>query len=147
MNDSDLCKLLCSNYFKDEKKGHTKEQIDTNLLRLFAILHCSGKPYDKAVGLLDIILDGGPRGHEFHDYVAANDKDFAPAFEKLCAFSTWELFTSLSEIKGVKSLYDENEIESIKNQVENLRETDFLDPIYGFKSRVENKQWLNIVSK
>lgn len=93
-SNSMLVKTLLSPAFKNEKKGHTAEQIDTEHLKIFSIVHCSGKPVDKATELFCILQDGG---FEKHEYIAAGDKDFEPAFLKLAQFATLDVFRNAAD--------------------------------------------------
>ena len=43
-----LRQFLSSDHFKDKAKEQTEDQIDCDLLRLFALQHCKGKSIDKA---------------------------------------------------------------------------------------------------
>ena len=58
-------------------------------LKIWALIHCSGKPIDKANALFPILQDGG---FEKHEEIAAADKDFNPVFEKIVAFATVDVF-------------------------------------------------------
>ena len=141
--DSGLYKLLSSAHFKDEKKGHTVEQIDADFLRVFGLLHCGGKPRDKAICLYGILQEGGLERHEF---ISAQDKDIEPIFEKMCAFATWDLFTAASQIGGIEQIYDSGDCAALQEQVEALREDHFLEEVFGVQSRLENEPWLATVA-
>ena len=84
--ESQLYKFLCSAMFKNERKGHDKDEIDTEYLRIFALLHCAGKAADKAHVYYEMLQEGGI---EKHKTISANDKDFKPLFHKMCAYSSW----------------------------------------------------------
>lgn len=61
-NDSALAKTLLSPQFKG--KGHDADQIDTNTLKMFSLLHCaSKKPIEKATALYNILQEGGLEAH------------------------------------------------------------------------------------
>ena len=142
--DSSLYKFLTSGVFKNEAKGHTPEQIDTDYLRIFGLLHCGGQPKDKAVALYAVLQEGGVDSHEF---ISAQDKDLNPVFDKICAMCCWEMFTSGAQIGGIESIYSDDDSNGLKEQVEALREDVFLEEVFGVQSRLDNAEWLDAVSK
>jgi len=60
---STLSKTLLSAAFKDEKKSQSAEQIDVTCLRVWSLLHCSGKPIDKTNAFYCILQEGGFERH------------------------------------------------------------------------------------
>ena len=44
---STLSSFLLSDAFKNKEKGTEADQIDVEYLKMFSLLHCSGKPIDK----------------------------------------------------------------------------------------------------
>lgn len=104
--DSNLYKFLTSGVFKNEAKGHSAEQIDTDYLRMFGLLHCGGQPKDKAVVLYGLLQEGGVDSHEF---ISAQDKDLNPVFEKICGMACWEMFTSGAQIGGIDTIYSDGD--------------------------------------
>lgn len=114
-------------------------QISVDLLVLFGLLHCQGKAIDKTAHLYNILQEGGV---EKHDFISACDKDFPPTFEKLCAFATYDLFEQAEKLGHCKKIYDEQEIAQLKEKIEVIREDQFLEDVYGFKSKLPNDDWL-----
>ena len=143
--DSTLGKILLSQYFKDEKKGHDANQISVEFLKMYALMHCVGTNMDKASAFYLILQEGG---FERHDQISAGDKDFEPAFKKMCTLASTELF-ELAGGLGVSCPYDDDELENLVSDdtVEELREAKWLEEVYGATSRLENDQWLAKVSK
>ena len=73
---------------------------------------------------------------ERHEHLSANDKDLAPVFEKICELSAWGLMQQCAELGVVDQLYSAEEIEQMKEQVETVREDQFVEDIYGINSKV-----------
>ena len=94
-SNSQLSQILLSQFMKDEKKGHDANQISADYLRMFALMHCVGTNMDKAKAMYLILQDGG---FEKHDQISAGDKDFEPAFKKLCTLASSELFALAGDV-------------------------------------------------
>ena len=94
---SNLCKVLNNDAFKDPVKGQRAEQIDIKYLLMFALYHCRDidSLENKCVGLYEILNDSMDK----HTQISASDKDMKPAWMKMCAFATTELF-DFAMIKG-----------------------------------------------
>lgn len=137
--ESSLSKFLLSAAFKDEGAG--SDEISIQALTIFALLHCPGKVPDKAEHLYNLLQDGGLGAHQ---YISANDKDIIPAFDKLCGLACFELIACQDK---VESIYSEEELENLKEQVELLREDQYLEDVYGTASRLTNDEWLKKMSK
>ena len=141
---SALSKTLLSQQFKGE--GHNADQIDVNTLKMFSLLHCaSKKPIEKAKALYCILQDGG---FEKHEQISATDKDFEPVFLKLCKLVTTDIFELANLNGGVSIIYSESECKDLcgKQNIEELREDDWLEAVYGAQSRLTNDQWLEKVT-
>ena len=39
-------------------------------------------------------------------------------------------------------IYNEEELEKLKNEVENIKEDQYLEDVYGVNSKLENEDWL-----
>ena len=102
-----LSKLLLSDAFKNERRGTAPNCIDANFLRCFALLHCVGKPVDKARALYEILQGVG--GLEIHDQISALDKDFPPNFQKILAFASKDIYELAKELGDVAEDYDEDQ--------------------------------------
>jgi hypothetical protein len=122
-DDSTLCQILRSSAFKDEAKGMTEDQISITYLLTFGLLHCKGAHKDKAIALYNIIQDGGLAEHEM---ISAGDKDFAPLFEKLCNFTTVDIFSFAADFGGVENRHADNNAD-LAQAHETVREDMFLD--------------------
>ena len=68
---------------------------------------------------------------EKHEFVSAADKDLPPVFEKICELSLWGLMQQCAELGVVDELYSADEIEQMKEQVETVREDQFIEDIFG----------------
>ena len=88
-----------------------------------------------------MLQEGGLAAHEF---ISAEDKDFAPIFEKLCLFATVDIFAFASDFGGVESKYDDDK-DALTEAHEACREDMFLDDVYGRSSRVSNEAWLKSI--
>ena len=60
-------------------------------------------------------------------------------FEKLCALASYGMFEYQDQ---VETLYDESELDAMKEQVENIREDQYLEDIYGASARVSYEDWM-----
>ena len=73
-----------------------------------------------------------------------------PVFDKICGFASWKLFDLTAKIGAVGSteeqLYSDSDYDSIKEQVEALREDHLLEEVYGVQAKLPNKEWLAAVS-
>ena len=68
-------------------------------------------------------------------------------FEKMCAFSTWDLFRVTAENEFVDSFYKEADFLRIKGQVGNLLEDHFMDVVFDVNSKIDKEVWVSKVSK
>ena len=87
--DSDIGKILNSEYFKDSEKGTAEGQIDADLLRMFSLLVCQGKGDAKARAFYCILQEGS---FDKLTEISAADKDFKPTFALMCKMSTRAIF-------------------------------------------------------
>ena len=121
--------MLTSPHFKNPKEERKEDQIEADYLKLIGLFHCAGKPRDKAVAFYAILQEGGMDRHQF---ISAQDKDLIPIFEKMCALATWELFDIAKSIGEVpEDIYNEDEVNNLKEQVEVLREDQYLEDVFG----------------
>lgn len=114
-------------------------------LKIFSLMHCSGKMIDKTNAFFCILQEGG---FEKHEQISAGDKDFIPVFDKLVRFATVDVF-ALAEATGSVSpkIYSEEEEQSLidGDLVEGLREDGFLETVFGSNSRVSSDAWVQKV--
>lgn len=143
---SQLANILLDDAFKNPEKNQAADQIDVEILTLVALLHCSGKPIDKTRAFYCILQEGG---FEAHDMISAQDKDFAPVFEKLIRLSTADVFSLAEKTGNVPRIYEEDEVKLLVSEdlIEGLREDHFLEEVYGAQSRLQNDVWVEKVSK
>ena len=59
----------------------------------------------------------------------------------------WDVFTAGAQIGGIETIYSDDDINALKDQIEALREDVFLEDVFGVQSRLENEEWLDAVSK
>ena len=71
--------------------------------------------------------------------MSANDKDLAPVFDKLCGLACFELFKCQG---AVGQIYTDDECSSLQEQVETLREDQYLEDMYGTLGRLESEEWM-----
>jgi hypothetical protein len=145
-SNSVLAKLLLSETFKDAEKGTEADKIDVDTLKCFFLFHAQGKERAKAVALYNILQEGGL---EAHDQITATDKDFKPNFIRLCSLATKDIFKLAHELgEEVAEHYTEDECATMlsEDNMEALIEDEFLEAVYGAKSRLENEVWLTNVS-
>ena len=62
--NSTLSKTLLSDAFKSKERGTGADQIDAEHLKVFGLLHCSGKPIDKTNAFFCILQEGGFEKHD-----------------------------------------------------------------------------------
>ena len=69
-------------------------------------------------------------------------------FDKVCGLVTYELFTLATSVEALPQFYMDDELESMRDQVQNIREQEFLENLFGYRSRLDNKEWQErLVSK
>ena len=139
--------MLLSAAFKDASKNQSEDQIDADHLKVFSLMHCSGKPVDKTNAFYCILQEGG---FEKHEQISAGDKDFIPVFDKICAFATVDIFKLALDAGSVSAnVYSETEEKSLvaKDTCEIIREEQWLEEVFGANSRLESGVWVQSVSK
>ena len=77
------------------------------------------------------------------DVIAADDKDFPGIFKKICEMATVNAF-QFAELGLVSCKYSPENLKSLETAIDVLRE-EFLDTVFGFKSKVDNKVFVEIV--
>ena len=137
---------MLSPAFKDAGKGTGEDQIDADRLKVFALLHCSGKPIDKTNAFFCVLQEGG---FEKHEQISAGDKDFIPVFDKICAFVTKDVFKMALDAGIAESdIYTEEETGQLLNAdgLEAIREEQFLEEVFGAASRLMSDAWAQKVA-
>ena len=99
---------------------------------------------DKAEVFYALLQEGGITKHTF---ISASDKDFPPVIEKLCRLATVELFEFAREFAGIECPYSEGDLTKLAEIHETIREEKLLEDVYGNASKLDNKEWLEAVSK
>ena len=134
--ESPLNKLLKSSLFVTSK---CKEgQVQADRLKLFGLLHCQGAVSDKAKYLLAQFQGGFDKA----EWVSAGDGDITPAITSLCAMSAWGLFEIAGEKEFVTNYY-KDDIDALVEQIDVIKEDQFLEDIFGPESRLENEPFIN----
>ena len=131
--DSRITKLIKSSVFENEKG-----EISAEYLILFGFLHCPGDVDLKSSALYEILQEGGQASHPF---ISAMDKDMIPTFNKLFQLCTSDLIQLMKEVDGVCPEEASGKETEIQQTFEEIRESNYLDPIYGFDSRIDFKDW------
>lgn len=130
--------MLLSDAFKDEEKGMAPDQIDVTYLMCMGLLHCQGKPKEKAEVFYNILQDGG---FQSHTYISAADKDLEPAFKKMVMLSTTHLFEWAKEMSQVECPFEDN-YAALEDTHEDLRENEMNDEVYGNENKLNNDEWV-----
>ena len=135
--ESKLAKTLNSSEFRDPEKNQQEGQIDVDILTLFSLFHCSGKPIDRATAFYGILQDGGLEAHE---EISAGDKDLVPVFTKMCKLVTKDIFNLTRKCGETNFAFDEGSIRKILDDenLEIIRDEQWLDDVYGHNSRLTN---------
>ena len=143
--ESNLAKTLNSDEFRDANKNQQDGQIDVDILTLFSLFHCAGKPIDRATVLYGILQDGGLEAHE---EISAGDKDLIPVFNKMSKLVTKDIFTLTRKCGETNFAFGEGDIRKLLDDenLEVIREEQWLDEVYGISSRLANNVWLEKVS-
>ena len=68
------------------------------------------------------------------------DKDVKPTIEKFIKLCTTDLAQMIKDIDGVEKLAKDQE-QLIEDVIEDLRELNYLEPIYGTESRLSFVDW------
>ena len=112
---------------------------------MFSLLHCAGKPIDRATVLYGILQDGGLEAHE---EISAGDKDFIPVFTKMAQLVTKDIFNLTKRCGETDFSYSDSDVRKILDEenLEVIREEQWLDDVYGNQSRLTNERWLEKVS-
>lgn len=107
---------------------------------MFGILHCQGKPADKAEQLYNVLQEGGKAEHAF---ISAGDKDMAPVFRKLCDFVSKDAFGEFPKIAAIPTAYSSDDIAKFDDDmIERFREDVYLEDVFGANSRMQYEEWL-----
>jgi hypothetical protein len=141
--DSVLSKILLSDSFKNAEKGQAADQIDRDWLVCYGIIHCAGKPMDKAIAFYNILQEGGL---DAHTNISAGDKDLIPVFKQMSDLLTIHAF-AFAKLGGISEKYSEDELSALGESHEIVREDQLLEDIYGASSRLENQEFLQKLCK
>jgi len=132
--------LLQSDVFRDQTSG----QIVADYLILFGFLNCPGDVVEKSFILYGIFQDGS---FVKQSTLSATDKDIAPALQKLVLLCTIELAQLMLEVDGTPIPAEceaSNRARKIIASCDDIREYNYLDPIYDMKSKLEYDDWCNL---
>ena len=111
---------------------------------MFGLFHCHdnpAKPQNKAEAWYEILNDD----LEKHTYISATDKDLKPAFKKMCALVTTELF-DLAHLKIQYSTADKKKLVKAAEELLDGDDGSWLDAVYGNNSTLVNAKFLEQVT-
>ena len=141
---SDLRKLLEQPCFQSEHTDLAQQQVDKTKLIIFGLLNCvdAKKPVRKARAFYDILQDGG---FDAHAEIAAGDKDFKPAFKSFVEIAGKDIMEAAKATHGIDCPYTDDDFTEIDENLDDVSE-DFLEDIFGPKSRVSAEDWITAVT-
>ena len=125
-------KLIKSRVFKNKQGG-----IDADSLCLFAFLNCPGDVRHKSSVLYSVMQEGGAAKQKF---LSAGDKDITPAISKLMHLVTIDLVKLMAEVDGTHAMDLEEKENDIDYSVEEMVDLNYLDPLYGNKSKMSYEE-------
>jgi hypothetical protein len=134
-DNSLLCQIVKSDYFKDEKND---EEINIHSLILWGLTLCSGDPLLKARVFYDVLQDS------LQETISASDKDFKESFDKLINNATKLAYQYEPEFSGGDKNKDAN-AKVTEELLEKLSE-DFIDEIFGANAKMPRKDYINAVA-
>ena len=140
--ESTLYRFLNSSMFRNKAKLQKDEQIDSEILSLFALLHCPGKAQDRAEQLYQVLHEG----HPSNGFTAASNKNMFRVFNKLCDLASHDLMKVCCQIEEHPQFYNDDELESMREAVDTVREEQLLESLYGARARLDDKEWIYKVS-
>ena len=84
-----------------------------------------------------------------HAQISANDKDFKPAFDKMCMLVTRDIHEMGVRTEAFASIYDDDDLKKLSEDevLETVRDDQWLEDVYGVNSRLENTEWVQRVVK
>ena len=139
--NSTLCKVLAHPLFRND--NHVENQVSTDYLKIYALLHCPGTVANKVRYLYDLLQEGGTARHQF---ITSVDKDFIPVMTKFITFATKDIFTIAEEVGNVKNQYTADDCDTIDSRAEEVHE-DYLDHVFGAKSKLNNEDFFTRAEK
>ena len=134
-DDSRIVKLIKSPVFKNKSGG-----IDADALCLFGFLNCPGDVRHKSQVLYGVMQEGGVAKQKF---LSAGDKDITPCISKLMHLTTIDLVKLMAEVDGTHAMDLEEKENDIDYSVEEMVDLNYLDPLYGNKSKMSYEEWLD----
>ena len=74
------------------------------------------------------------------------DPDLPPAFRKMCAFVTRDVFFDWNSISGLTKVYSDQDREFLTDDAfDNIREDGFLDDVFGANSKLSYDEWMSSI--
>ena len=67
-------------------------------------------------------------------------------FNKLCDLASHDLMKVCCEIEELPQFYNDDELESMREAVDTVREEQLLESLFGQRARLEDKEWIYKVS-
>ena len=133
--DTTTSRLLTSDYFRDGSA------INVENLVSFALLHCANEKGASAKVFYKVVQAGGST---VQSWIAAEDKDFEPAFERMCLLATEKIVQFYSAYGSGEERYDGKEYARIRDAIEQVRE-EWLDVVFGVDSKMDAVEWIKKV--
>ena len=82
---------------------------------------------------------------EVHQFIAWDDKDFKGSMDKLLRLATLDVASLITDVEGTEPMDLSSNTADIEDSFETIRDTIFLEIVYGDNSRTEAKDWVQIV--
>ena len=121
-----------------------KGTIDRDMLLSFALLHCAkGNSADTAKIFYKILQSGGVAQQS---WIAADDKDFDPCFDRMCYLASVGIMKYYAEIGGEELKYNFEELAQMKDAFEEVRD-EWLDVVWETDSKLDCEVWLKRIQK
>ena len=79
--------------------------------------------------------------------MAADDKDFDPCWNRMCALASNKIMGHCADQDGQACPYDAADMEKMEEAFEELKD-DWLDEVFGVDSKLDSENWMKkIVAK
>ena len=132
---------MTSGIFKDLDNNKSVGNLNVKRLKIFGLLHCQQTDERKAHWFYEFLQAGG--SNKFKS-ISASDKDFEPNFALICDLACWDLFAAAKKIQVIDTLYTPQEIDKLKEKVEELREYHLIEDMFGSNSRLDYEDFVRV---
>jgi hypothetical protein len=133
VDDSQLCQIIQSEEFEDEKN---KGEINIYSLILWGLILCAGDARLKARVFYDVLQDS------LQENISANDKDFKGTFSKLIKLATKVVYQFEHESSNQEKISDEK----ITDDFCETMADEVLDAIFDQLSKLPRKDYMEAVA-